>query len=459
MKKKRHFFLIGLNLLCFSSISEAENLLQVYRQAKSSNPDLRSAAAERDIAYEKINESRSSLLPQIGLSGLYGYQEGLRSNTNLKSNKATASLQLRQTLFNMSKWREMTSNQKSAGIQEVDFQVKEQKLLLSTATAYFNVLRTIDILSFTESRKTAIYRKLDETTQRLNVGLVAITDVQNARADYDMILADEVKARNELDNALEALREISGGDYASLSTVNVDRLKVSRPEPVNQLVKEAEQKNLELLVARLSQDFARHQIKLAQAGHMPTLNLNASSEFSNIYKRKGPSSEKSYNGENSVSINLDIPLYQGGFTHSKVEQAQHNFVRLSEKLVSKKREVFKNLRSSFNNISAAISGINAYQQAVVSAKSSLNSMEAGYNVGTRTILDVLKSTYELYDAKQKLSNARYDYLINTLNIKYSLGTLNESDLASINNLLEKSVSTSATTLAPEVSTLTKKRKF
>lgn len=208
--KKLLPLLIGLSLGGFTTLSHAENLMQVYQQAKESNPDLRKAAADRDVAFEKINESRSPLLPQLGLGADYTYTNGMRDNDGLNSNNYGASLQLTQTIFDMSKWRQLSLTEKQAGIQDVSYQSSEQTLMLNSATAYFNVLRAIDALSYIEANKEAIYRQLDQTTQRFNVGLVAITDVQNARAQYDLVLANEVTARNNLDNSLEALRQITG---------------------------------------------------------------------------------------------------------------------------------------------------------------------------------------------------------------------------------------------------------
>lgn len=140
-------------------------------------------------------------------------------------------------------------------------------------------------------------------------------------------------------------------------------------------------------------------------------------------------------GQNKIGLNFSLPLYQGGMVNSQVKQAQYNFVGASEQLESAHRSVVQTVRSSFNNINASISSINAYKQAVVSAQSSLDAMEAGYSVGTRTIVDVLDATTTLYDAKQQLANARYTYLINQLNIKYALGTLNEQDLLALNSTL------------------------
>ena len=453
--KKLLPILIGLSLTGFSAMSQAENLLQVYQQARISNPDLRKSAADRDAAFEKINEARSPLLPQLGLGADYTYTSGFRDYKDQNSNVTSGSLQLTQVLFDMSKWRALTLQEKTAGIQDVTYQTDQQTLILNTATAYFKVLAAIDTLSYTEAQKQAIYRQLDQTTQRFNVGLVAITDVQNARSQYDAVLANEVTARNDLDNAVEELRQVTGNYYPELASLNVNGFKTNKPQAVNALLKEAENRNLSLLQARLNQDLAREQIRQAQDGHLPTLSLSASSGVSNT----SYSGSKTHNnpqqyqdndaGQNQIGLNFSLPLYQGGAVTSQVKQAQYNFVGASEQLESAHRSVVQTVRSSFNNVNASISSINAYKQAVVSAQSSLDAMEAGYSVGTRTIVDVLDATTTLYNAKQQLSNARYNYLINELNIKSALGTLNEQDLVALNNTLGKPISTSADSVAPE----------
>ncbi|CAX61390.1 outer membrane channel protein TolC [Erwinia billingiae] len=452
--KKLLPLLIGLSLGGFSVASQAENLLQIYQQARLSNPDLRSSAADRDAAFEKINEARSPLLPQLGLGADYTYNNGYRDSSGLHSNTTSGTLQLTQTIFDMSKWRALTLQEKQAGIQDVTYQTAQQTLILNTATAYFNVLNAIDTLSYTEAQKQSIYRQLDQTTQRFNVGLVAITDVQNARAQYDSVLANEVTARNALDNNVEILRQVTGNYYPSLASLNIDRFKTEKPQPVNALLKEAESRNLSLLSARLSQDLARESIRSAETGHMPTLDLTASTGLSNSKyggsrANQTSATDDSITGSNQVGLSFSLPLYSGGAVTSQVKQAQYSFVAASEQLESAHRSAVQTVRSSFNNVNASISSIDAYRQAVVSAQSSLDAMEAGYQVGTRTIVDVLDATSTLFSAKQQLSDARYSYMINELNIKSALGTLNEQDLQSLNARLGKDVSTSPEAVAPE----------
>ncbi|VDZ71748.1 outer membrane channel protein [Atlantibacter hermannii] len=236
----------------------------------------------------------------------------------------------------------------------------------------------------------------------------------------------------------------------------MDAFKTTKPESVSNLLKEAENRNLTLLQARLSQDLAREQIRLAETGHLPTVGLTASTSVSDSSysgsATSGPAGAQ-YNdsniGQNKVGINFSLPIYSGGAVNSQVKQAQYNFVGASEQLESAHRNVVQTVRSSFNNVNASISSINAYKQSVVSAQSSLDATEAGYAVGTRTIVDVLDATTTLFNAKQQLSSARYNYLINQLNIKAALGTLNEQDLQILNSNLGKPVSTTPEIVAPE----------
>ncbi|MEY0433450.1 outer membrane channel protein TolC [Providencia huaxiensis] len=451
--KKLLPLLISMSFVGLSTNSFAEDLLQVYQKSKESNPELRKSLAERNQAFEKINESRSPLLPQLGLGAGASYGSGYRDARNTESTGLNASLKLTQVVFDMSKWRQLTIQEKTAGISDVTYQTSQQQLILNTATAYFNVLKAIDALSYIEANKEAVYRQLDQVTQRFNVGLVAITDVQNARANYDSVIAQEVAGRNELENAIEKLRQVSGVYYNQLASLNIDRFKTNELGDINAILKEAEERNLSLLSARLAQDVSRENIRLAETGHMPTVNLDASTSVANTYQHGsgyntpyGGGATNSYNGQNSIGLNLSIPLYTGGAVSSQVEQAQYGFQGASEQLESVYRNVVQLVRSSFNNVSSSISSINAYKQVVVSAQSSLDAMEAGYQVGTRTIVDVLTATTALYQAKQNLSNARYDYMINQLNIEFARGTLNEDDIARLNANLGKEISTSATSI-------------
>lgn len=445
--KKTLTLLIGLLL---SQSVFAENLVQVYEQAKETNPDLRSSLAEKDKAYSAISGSRASLLPQVGLSASYGVTHGRRDNSGAKSKSGNLyQVTMSQSIFNFSNWKALDITKKQASIADISYQYQGQTLILNTSVAYFNVLKALDALSFIDAQKKAIYRQLEQTRQQHQVGLVAITDVQNAQANYDLTVAQQVNALNELNNSLEDLRQVSGRFYSKLATINTNTFKTQAPTQISALLKQSESSNLNLLTMKLNQDIAREQIKLAQSGHLPTAsldastNLNKNDNYGNYYRGK-PSEGKTYAGNNTIGLSVNVPIFSGGATMSQVEQAQHNYVSFSEKLVSTNRSVINQVRSSYNNISSSISAIKAYQQAVVSAQSSLEATTSGYQVGTRTIVDVLNATTQLYSSKRNLSDAKYNYLINLLQLKYAVGTLTADDLVTLNNMLGKDVSTQVT---------------
>lgn len=445
--KKTLPFLIGLML---SQSVFAENLVQVYEQAKETNPDLHSSLAEKEKAYAAISGSRASLLPQVGLSASYGVTHGRRDTSGRKSKNGNLyQVTVSQSIFNFSNWKALDITKKQASIADIAYQYQGQTLILNTSVAYFNVLKALDTLSFIDAQKKAIYRQLQQTRQQHQVGLVAITDVQNAQANYDLTVAEQVSALNDLNNAIEDLRQVSGRFYSKLATIDTNTFKTEAPTQISTLLKQSETSNLNLLTMKLNQDIAREQIKLAQSGHLPTAsldastNLNKNDNYGNYYKGQ-PSYGKSYSGDNYVGVSVSMPIYSGGATMSKVEQAQHDFVNYSEKLESTNRSVINQVRSSYNNISSSISSIKAYQQAVVSAESSLEATTSGYQVGTRTIVDVLNATTQLYSSKKNLSDAKYNYLTSLLELKYSVGTLTADDLIILNNMLGKEISTLVT---------------
>ena len=444
--KKTLTFLIGLAL---SQSVFAENLIQVYEQAKETNPDLRSSLAEKNKAYAAISGSRASLLPQVGLSASYGVTHGRRDTSGVKSKSGNLyQVAVSQSIFNFTNWKALDITKKQASIADIAYQYQGQTLILNTSVAYFNVLKALDALSFIDAQKKAIGRQLEQTRQQHQVGLVAITDVQNAQANYDLTVAQQVNALNDLNNAIEALRQVSGRFYSSLASVNTNTFKTESPAQISALLKQSEKSNLNLLTMRLNQDIAREQIKLSQAGHLPTASLDASTNL-NKTDRYGNSvgtgaHGKSYSGNNYVGVSVNLPIFSGGATMSKVEQAQQNYVSFSEKLESTNRGVINQVRSSYNNISSSISAIKAYQQAVVSEQSSLEATNSGYQVGTRTIVDVLNATTQLYSSKRNLSDAKYNYLTSLLQLKYAVGTLTANDLVYLNNMLGKEVSTLVT---------------
>ncbi|MEZ8616999.1 outer membrane channel protein TolC [Vibrio splendidus] len=431
MKKLLPLF-ISAAIGSLSSSAFADTLAEVYDQAKQNDPQLLRSAAQRDAAFEAVTSSRSDLLPQIDLRANYDINRGDLSDKNNDNNQWGAGIYFSQELYQRSSWITLDTAEKTARQSDSAYAAEQQALILRVATAYFEVLRAQDNLEFVRAEKAAVARQLEQTKQRFEVGLSAITDVHDAQAQYDGVLADEVLAENTLINNYEGLREITGQEHSNLSILDTDRFSASKSsESAAALVEQAEQKNLSLLASRISQDVAKDNISLASSGHLPSLTLDGS--YGLAEQTDSSTSANDYDSDNlNIGLNLVVPLYTGGNTTSLTKQAEYNYVAASEDLEATYRSVVKDVRAFNNNITASIGALRAYEQSVVSAQSALEATEAGFDVGTRTIVDVLDSTRRLYDANKNLSDARYNYILSVLQLRQAVGTLSEQDIVDVN---------------------------
>ncbi|EFO47322.1 TolC protein, partial [Vibrio parahaemolyticus AQ4037] len=413
----------------------ADSLAEIYDLAKQNDPQLLSVAAQRDRAFEAITSSRSALLPQINLTAGYNltrgdteYDSNLISDVSNDSNALTAGVNFSQELYNRASWITLDTAEKSARQADATYAAAQQGLILRVSQAYFEVLRAQDNLVFVRAEKAAVGRQLEQTKQRFEVGLSAITDVHDAQAQYDAVLADEVLAENDLINSYESLREITGQEHKNLNVLDTNRFSATRTNsPAETLIDEAKTKNLSLLSARISQDIARDNISLASSGHLPTLSLDGGYNYGDTSNSARDNTTDNFN----IGVNLAVPLYTGGNVTSQTKQAEFAYVAASEDLEAQYRSVVKDVRAQNNNINASIGALKAYEQSVVSARSALEATEAGFDVGTRTIVDVLDATRRLYDANKNLSDARYNYILSVLQLRQAVGTLSEQDILDV----------------------------
>ncbi|ELI0348490.1 TPA: outer membrane channel protein TolC [Vibrio vulnificus] len=433
--KKLLPLLIGAALGSLSSSVWADSLAEIYDLAKQNDPQLLSVQAKRDAAFEAVTSSRSTLLPQINLTAGYNIN---RSDVDPRdSDKLSAGINFSQELYQRSSWITLDNAEKSARQADAAYAATQQGLILRTAQAYFEVLKAQDNLEFVRAEKAAVARQLEQTKQRFEVGLSAITDVHDAQAQYDGVLADEVLAENSLTNSYEALREITGQEHKNLNVLDTKRFSASRSNAsAETLIEEAQEKNLSLLSARITKDIAKDNISLASSGHLPSLTLDGGYNYGNETNSNNGSvlnnSGDDYTTNDfSLGLNLVVPLYTGGNTTSQTKQAEFNYVSASQDLEATYRGVVKEVRAQNNNINASIGALRAYEQSVVSARSALEATEAGFDVGTRTIVDVLDATRRLYDANKNLSNARYNYILSVLQLRQAVGTLSEQDVLDV----------------------------
>ena len=436
MKKTLLSLLVGFGM---SSSVLADDLYQVYQQALQNDPATLQSKALKDVAFTGIARSRAGLLPQISLSLTAGETYGdLERSTN------DATLNLSQTLYDRSVWVALDRAELVASQADENLALAMQNLILRTVSAYFDTLQAQDDLEFASAEKRAIERQLEQTKQRFEVGLTAITDVHEAQAQFDTSVASEISAQNGVETNLEALREITGNYYPALDVLDTSKFSASMPSPssIHDWLKMAEQRNLQLMVSNTSVDIAKFDIDSARSGHYPTVSLGAralSNDTDGTASDPGNTAAADRFNTYSLQLSVDVPLYSGGRTSANVDSAKFNFVASSEDRERIHRSVIRSVRSNYNDVKAAISRIKAFEQAVVSAESALKATEAGFDVGTRTIVDVLNSTRNVFDARRNLSGVRYGYIVSTLSLKLAAGSLSEQDVLDIDQGLTSPV--------------------
>ena len=424
MKKSILSLLVGLSV---ASQAFADDLYQVYKQALQNDPATLQSQARKDAAFASIGSSKALLLPQIDFT--FGV-----SKSGIDSNEEgnTARISLTQSIWSAANWAGLDRAELVASQAEASYGAAKQSLIIRTVNAYFNVLQAKDDLEFARSEKRAIERQLEQTKQRFEVGLTAITDVHEAQAQFDTSVASEISAENAVEISLEALREITGSYHANISVLDTDKFSASQPSPsnINDWLAIAEDRNLQLMAAKIGVDIAKEDIDIATSGHYPTVALTA-----NV--TSGDDEWDSFSTSNrvntsSIGVNVTVPIYSGGATSSRVEAERFRFVDSSEDRERVHRSVVRDVRSNYYDVTASISRIKAFEQAVVSAQSALKATEAGFEVGTRTIVDVLNSTRNLFDARRNLSRARYGYVNSILALKLAAGNLSEDDVRGVN---------------------------
>jgi len=436
---KLHKLIISVSLGLLSYGTSAQSLHQVYQQALQGDPLIKQAKANRDAQFEAINQSRAVLLPQVSGAISLGNSASSFSNDNKGWQTANwggdATISLTQQIYAQGSWLSLSISEKLATQSDAQLARAQQELILRVANAYFDILQAQDQLSFVQAEKRAIERQHEQTKQRFEVGLTNITDLHEAKAQLDLSLANEIAANNTVENSVEVLREITGQQHDSLDALNTELFSPSMPSPSksSDWIKLAQDNNLELLNQRLAVDIAKQQINLAKSGHLPT--LSASASLGHHYNQSS-TTPNNYEAA-ALGLVLNVPIYSGGSTTSKTKQATFGYVASAQALEQNHRAVVRHIRSNYNNVRASISSINALTQAAKSADSALKATDAGFQVGTRTIVDVLNSTRQVYNAKQQLSSARYSYILSILSLKQTAGTLTERDLQQISTSLKQ----------------------
>lgn len=429
----------ALALSCPSAF--AADLMQSYTQARQSDPTLSISESQNSIAKENVVQSRANLLPQLSGTVSVNRNEngGTLSNGDTfdsSSSSRNTNLSLSQNLFDWSVYTKLSGSKARALQSDAELDSANDALITRVAEAYFNVLTAIDALAASRAEERAVKRQLDQAEKRLEVGLAPITDVHEARARYDSSRANTILAGNALNDAREALAEITGQPADGLKGLPEGfQPKAEALRGTEEWVQEALRTNPTVKARELALAAAEDDIASARAAHLPTLGATISKGDSTLISgAAGPFSTTDSN-TTTYGVQLRVPIFSGFATQSRVKQAVASRDIAAEQLEQTKRAVIRQVRNAERTLVAGLAEVEARRLAVVSAKSALEAGEVGLEVGTRTIVDVLLAQQQLFTATREYSRARHNYLVNTLKLKQAAGSLELSDLESINALL------------------------
>ena len=431
-------------LLITGNVS-SESLLDIYNEALDNDPTFKAAEYSYLADKELKVQGRAALLPSLTLSGSTNWNEYYQ-NKELQQqyNSFSTSARVSQPLFRLDTWFQYRQSKSLTDAAEADFAFEQQNLIVRTAELYFGVLRAIDNLNAAISEEKAIKKQLDQAKQRFEVGLSAITGVQEAQLAYDLSKASRIRTEGSLYSARESLNALIGREIFSLNELG-DGLLIELPTPNSKekWVELALKNNYQLKAAYLRKKAAKSSARSVASNHLPKIDIVGSQSESetNQFNYEGFNIDgqgipvPSVTGRRNYSIQLSMPLFQGGAVNSRRKQAYSQYERANENTLFTERRIIQEVRSQFSNVLTLVANVNAQKQAVVSATSALEATQVGYKVGTRNVVDLLQAEKNLYSAEKNLANAKYDYILSNLKLSLASGTITPADIVKINNLL------------------------
>lgn len=442
MKKQTVIGLIGI---LASGQAFSMGLVDAYEKALAYDSNLAAAKASYAAAQDNIDLSKSSLFPQINASTSASYNDNNGPFQSLPDKQLSYGITLTQPLFRANTWFQYKASESLSAAEKARYNSAQQQLILDLATAYFNVLRARDTLTTSQAVETAIKRQYKQAKERYDVGLIAITAVYEARASYDDSNSKRIAAENQLDIAKERLARLTGEYPDEINNLRRS-FPLSKPSPMTPSDWEtiALNQNWQIQSASEQVKAAKNQLSGAKSGHYPTVDLTASASQS-ITRTVGSTPPGTFqlspNGtrtDRQIAIQVKVPIYLGGGIQAGVRKQRSEVEVAEQRLNTARRDVRVNTRSLFRTVNTNIESASALKQTIVSRQSALDATRAGYEVGTRNIVDVFNAEQNYYIALRDYANARYDYIINTLSLKQSAGTLSPQDIIDLNNWLSAS---------------------
>ena len=463
-------FAIGL-----PAAAMAADFAQVYQDALANDPTYQQAQATYMAAREAKPEAWAALLPQI--SGSAGrslqHSSGLSTNigasatgtpvpssfyANSHTNARQWSLNLSEELFSWTDWMNLKAADSQVAEAQATYEAAAQNLVLRVATAYFNVLSALDTLQAQQSSLQAFDLQLEQANKRYQVGLIAITDVEQARAARDTAAAAVIADKEALASAQNQLEVITGRQYDTLSEPGTDMpLVMPNPASQDQWVQTSLQQNLSLIASRLAADVARQNVRVAFGGHLPTISLTASRSFSSAGVDEsivglGSFNLPSWSNDRQIGLEVSVPIFSGGGTQARVHQAQYQWIAAKDAMEQTSRSTVQQARDAYLGVISGIAHVQALQQALTSSQTAYRATEAGYRVGTQTEVDVLNALSTLVQAKTNFASSRYAYITSVVQLRYAAGTLDPKEVQAIDRWLTAPASVSPGAITPEAMT-------
>jgi len=434
----------GSGLISFQA--SADSLLEVYELARKNDHEYQADLASYNADKEAVNIGRSALLPQIVGGASY-------SDTNTDTNSSpdvetdletkSYSVKLTQAIIDFNALNTYRSSKLQTTVAEIQLAADQQALIIRSAEAYFDVLRAIDQLRTSQAEEKALSTQLEQTRQRYEVGLISINDVYEAQAAYDSTVASRLSAQVNVGISLEALTILTAKNHNSIAPLQ-DDFSAAYPTPNDKQawIDAANKNNLALQVSKLNADIASYNAKAIKANRYPTLSGSISygnSDNDEANRTNFDNSRSSYeNNTTQFSLDLSVPIFTGGNLTAQQRQAAQTQIASRETFLFNQRSTTQETRSLFLTVSTDIAQIKARKQAIVSNESALEATQAGYEAGTRDIVDVVNAQRNLFQAQRDYFNALYNYIISTLRLKQTSGTLNVKDLELLEQSLKES---------------------
>jgi len=443
MKMKPLSFLLAA-LFGASSVVQAADLLETYHTAQANDPVFAAARAAQLAGQEKLPQGRALLMPNISLNANSAFNDSTTQyqgvppfpgvNPNQRYNSHGYGVNLTQPLFRQQNWLTYTEAELQVAQTEAQFRIAEQDLILRVAQAYFDVLIAQDSVELAGAQKTAISEQLEQAKRNFEVGSATITDTHEAQARYDLTNAQEIAAQNNLEIKKSALQQLINAIPKELRHLGKEfKLEAPQPADMGKWVDDAQLNSLQFAITQAGAEIAEKEVTRNRGGHYPTVDLVAN--YSKSDANGGNFGVGSDVTAKSIGVQLNIPLFQGGAINSKWREAEANYERARQELENTRRTVALQTRQAYLGVVSGIAQVKALQQALTSSNSALDASKLGQEVGVRTNVDVLNAQQQLYATRRDLYQAEYNYLISHLRLKAAMGTLNEEDLARVNQAL------------------------